>query len=89
MVSLHLSKLASVIVDRAREILPQIVVDGLPGKFPRSLLEFRSKNFIVFISTSKTDHTQPGRQITVCGQIIESRNELSVGQIAGGAKDHY
>ena len=41
------------------------------------------------MSDDQTYETQPGRQIAVRSEIIESRNELSMGQIAGGAKDHY
>jgi len=61
----------------------------LTGKLPRGFFEFRAKYFVVLISACETNQAQSGRQITVSGEIIESRNKFSVSQISGGAKDYY
>src|ERR1700730_1728671 len=89
MISLKLSEFAAMVIDGAREILPQIVVDGLPGIFPGGFLELFSKNLVGLVSARKTDETQPRWQITVSGEIVKSRNKFSVRQISSGAKDHH
>src|ERR1700683_2275376 len=88
MVPLNVTKFAPVIINCACEILPQIVVDGLPGKLSRCLLELCSKNFVVFIPARESDQAQPRREITVSGQIVKSRNKFSVRQISGCAENH-
>src|SRR3984893_7365597 len=87
-ISLDVSEFTPVIVNRARKNLPQIVVDRLTGKLPGCFLELRSKNLVRLVPAGKTDDTQPRRQIAVSGQVVQSRDELSMRQIPGCTENH-
>src|SRR5207237_7555266 len=88
-VALEAREFAPVIVECAREICPDIVINSLAGIFSRCFLKLSSKYFIRLISAGKTDESKSRGKSTVGSQVVESRYKFSVGQISGSAKDHH
>ena len=76
------------IEDRLRKGGPDFVPNCLARKLACGLAEFTSKFVVRLRPAREADHRKIRRQIAIGGQIIESGDELPVGEIAGGTEDY-
>ena len=59
-----------------------------PGE-PLNRVEHRVPELLLLVrATADADHLKTLRQLPLVGQVVERREQLAMGQVAGGAKDH-
>ena len=75
------------IKDALGETFPELVLHGLPRKFRRGFFELGAELRVGFIPPREADDCERGGQIAVGGDVVERRDELAMGQVAGGAED--
>ncbi len=89
LVALQIVELAAMIENRRGKPRPQFVVELLAREFARCLFEFLAKDLVALVAAGESDHAHRRRQRPVRGQIVKGRNQLAMGQIAGGPEDHH
>ena len=70
------------------KLLPQVFIVTLAGNLLVQLFKAFTEDVIGLFATGKADDSQARRQVAVSGEVIQSRNQFPVRQIAGGAENH-
>ena len=74
-------------MDAAGEAFPKLVAVALAAVFAVAGLQLRAEDLVRFVATGKADDLELRRQVAAGGDVVESGDELAIGEIAGGTKD--
>ncbi len=86
-VSLEVLELAAVVGDGAGEILPQCLVVTLAGVLAVGRLELAAELIVGFVAPGESDDAGVSRQVAILQEVVESRDQLAVGEVSRGTKD--
>ena len=88
-ISIFVAKLAAVIVNPICECVPNLLIFSRTRKFADRLSQFFAKAFVGFLTPGEASDLGGSWQIPVCFDVVERRNQLSVGQVPRGTKNDY
>ena len=81
------AEVALMIKNRLAEVFPDFVAHALARKFPYRLFHFAPEVGVTFFTTGESDHGDSRRQLAIGGEIVKRRQQLAMGQVAGGSKN--